>query len=92
MPDREFFRSTVTLTVLSDRSIADDALGVILENCDDGDCVLASLEHDEETLTRPEMDEALTKAGSDPSFFPDDDEDDEGGLVLQPPTFDATKP
>lgn len=69
-----FTETVVTLRVLSERSIASDEIGAILENCDTGDCVLASTSLTEKTLTPKQMADALYAAGSEPGFFQLDDE------------------
>lgn len=69
-----FVETVVTLRVLSERTLSDDTLGAILENCDTGDCVLASTDLAQKVLTPKQMADALYAAGSEPGFFQLDDE------------------
>jgi hypothetical protein len=63
-------RTTLTLTVLSEDSIPEEMeVSRVLHECMEGDYVLASVATTDEELTPEQMADALTDAGSDPSFF-----------------------
>jgi len=72
----KYYRSTIMLEVLSDRPINGLEIQQILNECDIGECVLAADSLDEQIISREEMIEAMHKAGSDPSFFIEDYEDE----------------
>lgn len=62
-------KNTITLQVLSAEDISEWELGVILEACDTGPCVMGPHGFVTEVITREQMDAALIEAGSDPEFF-----------------------
>ena len=68
-----YYRTRVVLTVLSDRTLDGLDIGDIVRECDDGDMVLGSFETEPEAISREQMDGYLWAAGSDPSFFGDED-------------------
>lgn len=72
-----FYRNTITINVLSDEDIIEWPLERIIEACDTGPCVLASMELGRCQLDPVEMARALTVAGSEPGFFQLDDEGNE---------------
>lgn len=74
MSDSKFYKSRVTMTVLSDRPVEDMDVKDIIYQCDDGDMVLHSIVVAAETLSRAQLDAALIEAGSDPEFFPSDED------------------
>ena len=69
----EYRKNTIILTVLSDRPIDGMDIGAILYNCDEGDMVLGDVDIAATVIDRPRMDALLTLAGSDPSFFGDEE-------------------
>lgn len=72
-----FYRTTITINVLSDRDIIEDDIGTIVSNCDEGDCVMASAEVGRSQIDGESMARALTAAGSEPGFFQLDAEGNE---------------
>jgi hypothetical protein len=64
-----FYRSRITLTVLSNRPVDGMELGAIIYECEEGDMVLGDVSLDTQSLTREQMNTELVEAGSDPSFF-----------------------
>lgn len=73
----EFYRNVVTVTILSDRPIDGMDIDTLLYQCTDGDMVMGAMDLATTQIDRARMDQELILAGSDPTFFsPDDDDDD----------------
>lgn len=68
-----YLKNTITLTVLSDGLLGHLDIGQILEECDTGSCVLGAVDIHHEAITRAEMDQELLAAGSDETFFGEED-------------------
>lgn len=81
MAERKFYRTTITIDVLSEETPLDEdmTLTEIDYVITEGDCVGGNLSMAVEELTREECAEALTAMGSEPGFFDllDEDEEDE---------------
>jgi len=69
-----FYRSVITLEVMSDCPLDELPLEVIIAECNEGDMVMGWMDIATTQIDRPRLDLLLTLAGSDPSFFSPDDE------------------
>lgn len=68
--------NTITLTVLSDGPIDDLTLERIIYECDEGSMVMGDMSIASQITDRARMDMYLILAGSDPSFFSTEEEDE----------------
>ena len=68
-PPRKFFRTRVTIDVLSEDEPWDGSLDWLSYDVTDGECVGGELHKDVEEVSAEDMVRLLQEAGSDPSFF-----------------------
>lgn len=80
MADKEFYRTTVTVTFLSDRPTDDIPLSVLINDADYGDMVRGDGDRTSEKIDSKAMADALIEADSDPSFFGLDEDGNEADL------------
>jgi hypothetical protein len=73
----EYRKNTIVITVLSDGPIDDLPLERIIYECDEGSMVMGDMDLASMVIDRPRMDQLLTLAGSDPSFFFEDEEEED---------------
>jgi hypothetical protein len=70
MTDRKFFKTIISIEVLSEEPIPDGMeLDSIVREAREGDFSMRPLKHDETEINGKQAARALLKQGSDPSFF-----------------------
>lgn len=68
-PKPEFYKTTFTITVLSDEPLGGVSLGNLEELVNDGPCVLHTQRQRERVVNGKTMANLLYDAGSEPGFF-----------------------
>jgi hypothetical protein len=71
-----FYRSRIILTVLSEAPLDGMDVGDILYECDEGSMVLGAVDIATTQVDRATIDQELHLAGSDPSFFQEEPEEE----------------
>ena len=74
-----YYKTRITLEVLSEDSIYGNGLNWIVCECAIGNLVMASVIGNEQIRTAEEMTEDLIEAGSEPNFFGIEENQDPGG-------------
>ena len=71
--EKKFYRTTLTLTFLSDQPVDDLDADALVEQSNSGDLVMSVAHRSSKEVNAIEMASSLLKAGSEPSFFQIDD-------------------